>query len=118
MNNMNNILLQLIDDIELLLKQDNRFFTSNDYLFKNKINKLNYVKPLDVTSLINLSKLNTKSSKVPISDNVPKCDNTKETTEPIINNIIIEQEPIDLTTLHNIVSKLKELNSTVDRMLS
>jgi hypothetical protein len=156
---MDNILLQLIDDIELLLKQDKRFLNSNDHLFKNKINNLNYVKPVDITPFLNLAQLNTKyfqkkevqKKDVPIQDvpiqdiplineDVQKKDVQKKDVPiqyiPLINDDVQKKdvpiqdiplinedvpkhcEPYDLSSLENIVSKLKQLNVTVYKILN
>jgi hypothetical protein len=96
---MDNTLLKLIDDIELLLKQDKRFYTSNDYLFKNKINKLCHVKPIDITSIVNLAKLNIS----PLNNQVVSTSNT------------IQEEPNDLNELEKIVSNLKYIINIVDK---
>jgi hypothetical protein len=108
---MYNILLQLIDDIELLLKQDKRFLNSNDHLFKNKINKLSQVKSIDITPIINLAKLNTSS----LNGKVISPHEEKQSFS--LNNLIIQQEPYNLSTLQNLISKLKQLNNTVDKIL-
>jgi hypothetical protein len=81
---MSETILNLINDIEILLKHDERFYNSNDYLFKNKIKHLTKPeKPLkaimsipsgykvdglnqfglpNIISLKNLSKLNTNTT--------------------------------------------------------
>lgn len=104
---MYNILLQLIDDIELLLKQDKRFLNSNDHLFKNKISKLSQVKSIDITPIINLAKLNTSS----LNGKVISPHEKKQSFS------IIQQEPYNLSVLQNLISKLKQLNNNVDKIL-
>jgi hypothetical protein len=96
---MDNRLLQLIDDIELLLRQDKRFYDSNDHLFKNNINKLCQVKPIDVTSIVNLAKLNTSPWN----------------NQPVSTNNTIQEEPYDLAGLEKIVSNLKYIINIVDK---
>jgi hypothetical protein len=108
---MSESILNLINDIEILLKQDERFYNSNDYLFKNRIKHLATQKPLkaiipipsghrisgvnqyglpNIVSLANLSKLNNASDK--------QCNN---------NNI-------DLT---NIIDRLNKANKTLADLL-
>jgi hypothetical protein len=106
---MSENILNLINDIEILLKQDERFYNSNDYLFKNRIKNLATQEPLraiipipsghtisgvnqyglpNIVSLANLSKLNNAPEK--------KCNN------------------IDLT---NIIDRLNKANKTLADLL-
>ena len=93
-------LLELIDDIEILLKQDKRFYISNDYKYRKKIRKLsknNKIEQIiDVTSLVNLSKL----QKQPIS-------------EPII----IYKDP-DIDNLLKVINILKKLNNDINKIIN
>jgi len=104
---MNNKLVDLIDDIEILLKQDKRFYLSNDHAYRNKIKDLVKTKnfnsqPIDITPLINLAKLqsNTKSFKT---------------------NIIIKgksNDNLNIESLKNVVAKLSELNNKMDKIVN
>lgn len=96
-------LLELINDIEILLKQDKRFYLSDDHKYKNKIKALvesnNFTnKSIDITSLVNLAKL--QSIKPIIVD-------TKE---------IVEVDNSD--ALRNIIARLSELNKRMDNIVN
>jgi hypothetical protein len=100
---MNNKILNLIDDIEILLKQDKRFYLSDDHKFRNKIKDLSKSKnsnidPIDVTPIINLVKLNQKKEY----------------------EINIQQTKIvhDIESLKLIVSRLSMLNDKLGDIIS
>jgi hypothetical protein len=97
---MSETILNLINDIEILLKQDKRFYNSKDYLFKNKIQhlakqqQLKAIIPIpsghkvvglnqfglpNIVSLKNLSKLNNTSDK--------KCNNNDIDLTDIIDRL-------------------------------
>lgn len=95
---MSESILNLINDIEILLKQDERFYNSNDYLFKNRIKHLATQEPLkaiipipsghrisgvnqyglpNIVSLANLSKLNNNNIDLTnIIDRLNKANKT------------------------------------------
>ena len=96
-------LLELINDIEILLKQDKRFYLSDDHKYKNKIKALvesnNFTnKSIDITSLVNLAKL--------------------QSTQPIIVDTkeIVEVDNSD--ALRNIIARLSELNKRMDNIVN
>lgn len=101
---MDNKLLDLIDDIEILLKQDDRFFLSDDHKYRNKIKKLASsgksfnAQPIDITPLVNLAKLQEK----PI----------------VIKEEIISGETGNTESLKNIVARLSELNNKMDKIVN
>lgn len=94
-------LLELINDLEILLKQDERFYLSDDHKYKEKIIKLaksnNSFKPIDITPLVNLAKLHTKPA------------------ETIIVNQTVETNNTD--SLRNIITRLSELNKKMDNIV-
>ncbi len=102
---MDNKLLELIDDIEILLKQDERFFLSNDHKYRNKIKKLassekNFnAQPIDITHLVNLAKLQGQP---------PKSIVVKEQ---------VETQTYNIESLKNIVARLSELNNKMDKIV-
>ncbi len=102
---MDNKLLDLIDDIEILLKQDNRFFLSNDHKYRNKIKKLASsgksfnAQPIDITPLVNLAKLQDKP--MVIKEEIP-----------------VHVETGNTESLKNIVARLSELNNKMDKIVN
>ena len=102
---MDNKLLGLIDDIELLLKQDDRFFLSNDHHYREKIKKLTSDKnfnaqSIDITPLVNLAKLQRKQP------------------ETIIVKEQVETQTGNTESLRNIVARLSELNNKMDKIVN
>jgi hypothetical protein len=102
MNN-NSELLELINDMEILLKQDKRFLMSDDHKYKGKIKQLTKhdtfnKQSIDITPLVNLAKLQTKQ---------PVVVETKE---------IVETDNSDF--LRNIVARLSELNKKMDNIVN
>jgi hypothetical protein len=99
---MDNKILILIDDIEILLKQDKRFHLSDDHNFRNKIkelaksNKLNN-DPIDITPIVNLVKLNQKK----------ECEINIQQTKKVYN----------IDSLKHIIAKLAMLNNKVDNII-
>ena len=96
-------LLELIDDIEILLKQDKRFCLSDDHKYKNKIKALvesnNFTnKSIDITSLVNLAKL--------------------QSTQPIIVDTKEIIEIDNSEALRNIIIRLSELNKRMDNIVN
>jgi hypothetical protein len=95
-------LLELINDIEILLKQDKRFYLSNDHKYRNNIknlaesNKFNG-QSIDVTSFVNLAKLHSQKHIIV---------GTKE-IEPVDNS----------DSLKRIVARLSELNKKMDNIV-
>ena len=92
---MSESVLNLINDIEILLKQDKRFYNSNDYLFKNKIihlakqNQLKAIFPIppgykvdginqfglpNIVSLKHLSKLTNTQEKTCSNNDIDLTD--------------------------------------------
>ena len=101
---MDNKLLDLINDIEILLKQDDRFFLSNDHKYRNKIKKLASKKtfnsqPIDITPLVNLAKLLGKQQ------------------ETIVVKEQVETQIYNTESLKNIVARLSELNNKMDNIV-
>ena len=102
---MDNKLLELIDDIEILLKQDERFFLSNDHKYRNKIKKLassekNFnAQPIDITPLVNFAKLQGKQQ------------------ETIVVKEQVETQTYNTESLRNIIARLSELNNKMDNIV-
>lgn len=95
-------LLELINDVEILLKQDKRFNLSDDHKYRGKIKQLaksdNFnSQPIDITPLINLAKLHTKP------------------TEAIVINQTVQTPNTD--SLRNIIARLSELNKKMDNIV-
>lgn len=102
MNNKSQ-LHELINDIEILLKQDKRFHLSNDHKYKHKIKALAKSdsfngKSIDITPLINLAKLQTKQPVIIDTNEIVKTDNSE--------------------SLRNIVARLSELNKKMDNIVN
>jgi hypothetical protein len=100
---MSNKILNLIDDIEILLKQDNRFYLSNDHKFRNKIKDLSKSKnsnidSIDIIPIINLVKLNQKNEYK--------------------NNIQQTKTVHDIESLKLIVARLSMLNDKLGDIIS
>lgn len=96
-------LLELIDDIEILLKQDVRFNLSNDHEYRGKIKELaksngNNSQPIDITPLVNLAKLHTKPAEAIVINQPVQVPNTE--------------------SLRNIVARLSELNKKMDNIVN
>ena len=93
-------LLELIDDIEILLKQDNRFYISDDHKYRSKIRELSKSNKndqiIDVTSLVNLTKLQK---------------------QPIPEPIIIYKEP-DMDNLLKVIKILTKLNADIKKIIN
>lgn len=91
---------QLIDDIELLLKQDERFYLSNDHTYRSKIKSLSESgnfnnQSVDITPLINLAKINSKPDPVPL---------------------VIKKEP-DLDVIRNIAKRIAQINDKLNNII-
>lgn len=93
-------LLELINDIEILLKQDKRFYISNDHKYRNKIRELSKSNRndqiIDVTSLVNLSKLQK---------------------QPIPEPIVIYKDP-DIDNLLKVIKILTKLNDDIKKIIN
>lgn len=95
-------LLELINDVEILLKQDKRFNLSDDHKYREKIMELvksdNFnSQPIDITPLINLAKLHNKPA------------------EAIVINQPVQTPNTD--SLRNIIARLSELNKKMDNIV-
>ena len=130
---MSENILNLINDIEILLKRDERFYNSNNHLFKNKIKHLAKNKypsngPISIPyiySLKNLSKLTNKKLKNKTSNDT--CDKNDIDLTEIIAKIELANEQlqelsskqsntinIDLT---DIIHKLNETSKQLEELL-
>lgn len=101
-------LLELINDLEILLKQDERFYLSDDHKYKGKIIKLaksnNFSsKSIDITPLVNLAKLHTKPADTVIINQTVETSNTANTA--------------NTDSLRNIIARLSELNKKMDNIV-
>jgi hypothetical protein len=96
-------ILELINDMEILLKQDKRFHLSNDHKYKDKIKALGKSdsfngKSIDITPLINLAKLQTKQPVIIDTKEIVETDNSE--------------------SLKNIITRLSELNKKMDNIVN